>query len=290
MHSLPPHVDYFEGKKNGPCVVIVGSVHGNERLGEAVISKLRVSLKAEEVFGKIILILGNPKAFDENKRFIDCDLNRLFGADFIKLEQKTAHTLNTEEKRALEIAPYLETADFLLDIHCTIKPSVPFIFCEKTKKHLKIAQMFGTEYIVSIGPRCRIPSLTSAIDTFTDAHGGIGITYEAGWHKKPMMLSHALGKVNQFLSSVDSLESHAEGSATPHVPAPKHLIIYDYLIPQTPHFHFTKDFSNFDTVQAGEAVAEDDGKTFKVKKTSFIIFPKIDIVAGSPACYVAYES
>ena len=118
----------IEGKTPGPHTVILGSMHGNERVGAEVVEYLADTLSRSEalIYGRITLILGNPQAYAENKRFTETDLNRQFGSGLAALRKNGSK--NYEEKRALELLPFLEKADFLLDIHSTIKPSVPFVF------------------------------------------------------------------------------------------------------------------------------------------------------------------
>lgn len=290
MQNLPPHIDYIEGKHNGPCVVILGSIHGNERLGEAVIAKIRHKVHSEDLYGDLILILGNPNAYAAHQRFIDCDLNRLFGPEINALLQKPYHMLNMEEKRAIEITPFLQMADYLLDIHSTIKPSVPFIYCERTKRHFEFAHLFQPEYIVSSASHCRIPDLISCTDSYVDRNGGIGITYEAGWHRGPTIFPEVLEKTYTFLQYIGSIKATSITPSSKKIPLPVQLVIYDYVIAQTPHFHFTKDFANFDMVQEGEVIAQDEGKLFKAKKKSFVVFPKIDFIPKTPACYLARKA
>lgn len=285
MKILPPNIEYIEGKKNGPCVVIMGAVHGNERLGEALITRLLHDIKPENLHGELILIIGNPDAYADHKRFIDSDLNRLFGPQIETLMKKPPHPLNREEKRAVEIAPFLQEADYLLDIHSTIKPSVPFVYCENTKAHLDLAYLFETEYLVSPASHCRIPDLTSCSDNYVDQHGGIGITYEAGWHRGPTIFPEVIAKTYQFLYAAGSLEPISNSKKSKKLP--KKVAISDYFIPHSTDFHFKKDFSNFDCVEKNEVIAEDKGKFYKAQKKSFMVFPKVDIVPGSPACYLA---
>lgn len=284
--KLPPNIEYIEGKSNGPCVVIMGAIHGNERLGEGIIARLLHDIKPENLHGELVLIIGNPEAYANHKRFMDSDLNRLFGPQFEMLMKKPFQTFNIEEKRAVEIAPFLQQADYLLDIHSTIKPSVPFVYCENTKAHLDLAYLFETEYVVSPAAHSRIPDLTSCSDNYVDQHGGIGITYEAGWHRGPTIFPEVMTKTYKFLYAVGSLETPASTSGK-YKKNSKKVAINDYIIPQTPDFHFKKDFSNFDCVEKGEIIAEDGAKLFKAHKKSFVVFPKIDIVSGSPACYLA---
>lgn len=257
MKTLPSSIEIIVGQHPGPSVVVMGAVHGNERLGAKVIATLKKSIKAEELHGTLTLILGNPAAYALDKRFVDTDLNRLFGSEINALTKKEAGLLNREEKRALEVAPFLENADYLLDIHSTIKPSVPFVYCEPTPRHLELARLFGTQYIVSPASDGHTVDLHCATDNYVDAHGGVGLTYEAGWHKKPSALAKVLEKTHHFLKAVGSFP-------------PIYLEIYETIIPQNADFKFAKDVSNFDTING-----------------SLIIFPKIEIIPGKPVGYLA---
>lgn len=286
MKIFPQNIDCIKGAKRGPCVAVMGAVHGNERIGGAVIARLLHEVKPEKLHGDLILILGNPAAYAANQRFIDCDLNRLFSAGRLgALRKKPLSSLNCEEKRALEIAPYLQRAEYFLDIHSTIKPSAPFVYCDAKKAHLKLACLFGARYIVSAAPECKISDLISCADSYVNQNGGIGITYEAGWHKTSAVLEKVMGKIYLFLQAAGSFEQkNPFESSAAHTKHPAHVEIYDCVVPHTRHFHFKKDFANFDVVQEGETIAEDQGKLFKARMSSFIIFPKTDIVPGAPAC------
>ena len=102
-------------------VAVVGGTHGNEFSGIYLLKKWqqnpelisRTSFATETVF-------ANPKAFDENKRYIDCDLNRQF------TDQKLVNPelANYEQSRAKAINSQLgpkgdARTDFIIDLHNT---------------------------------------------------------------------------------------------------------------------------------------------------------------------------
>ncbi|WP_318455925.1 aspartoacylase [Photobacterium leiognathi] len=102
-------------------VAVVGGTHGNEFSGIYLLKKwqstpqslVRESFSVETVF-------ANPKAFDENKRYVDHDLNRQFGlhdlANFklASYEQSRAKALNEQ------IGPKGNAkSDFIIDLHNT---------------------------------------------------------------------------------------------------------------------------------------------------------------------------
>lgn len=102
-------------------VAIVGGTHGNEFSGIYLLKKwqnqpeliTRNSFATETVF-------ANPKAFEENKRYIDCDLNRQFTADKLSDDSRC----NYEQSRAKAINFQLgpkgnSRTDFIIDLHNT---------------------------------------------------------------------------------------------------------------------------------------------------------------------------
>lgn len=284
MKKLAQNIYYFSNNLGGPCVVIIGSLHGNERVGKKVIDQLLAELPKNKIYGEIFLILGNPKAYSKNVRFIDSDLNRLFGPSFKTLKAKKA--LNYEEKRALAIAPILKKADYLLDIHSTIEPSVPFVYIENTKKHRDLAKIFKTKHIISPVKGFKPKTLSSSTDNFVDKNKGIGLTYESGWNKDAFRTKEVLLKTKRFLKMVGcsflNLKTSSDQSEV------KHLFIYKELAAQTEQFTFVKDFKNFDKVDSGELIAENGGPIV-VDRDSFIIFPKKEIHPLQTALYLASE-
>ncbi|MBI5411754.1 acetylglutamate kinase [Candidatus Peregrinibacteria bacterium] len=282
---LPSYTYCFKGKKPGPIAVIVGSAHGNEPIGAQVIGLLRKRLSEENIHGIVYLIIGNPKACAAGKRYIDCDLNRQFG-DSLKtrsiLPRRGAFRLTYEEKRALELAPILVQADFALDIHSTLKPSIPFLFFENTPAHLRLASVFETEIIVS--PSSDLPKNT-CIDNFVDAHGGIGITYESGWNQEKGDKKEVFHKALRFLKIIGAVSGRAMIN---HGPKPRHLIVYAKWSAKTDHFRFMSDYANFDCFKKGDVIARDGAGIRRAMKDSFILFPKKEIKKRGVACCLAY--
>ena len=80
-------------------LAIVCCLHGNERYGMEVIKRLPTSLP---------FFIGNPRALEENKRFIDVDLNRCFPGK---------ENGNYEERRAFKLVNKLKDFDYVIDLH-----------------------------------------------------------------------------------------------------------------------------------------------------------------------------
>jgi len=102
-------------------VAVIGGTHGNEFSGIYLLRKwqqnpplvTRDSFTTQTVF-------ANPKAFEENKRYLDCDLNRQFSLD----DLSNLELANYEQSRAkainLQIGPKGNAkTDFIIDLHNT---------------------------------------------------------------------------------------------------------------------------------------------------------------------------
>ena len=90
-----------------PVVYVNACTHGNERVGARVLEALRDILIKQ---GTLILNIAHKEVFMSGKRFIDQDLNRVFPGK---------PDGNTEERLAYELAPLVQAADIVLDIHST---------------------------------------------------------------------------------------------------------------------------------------------------------------------------
>ncbi len=100
---------------------ISACTHWNERAWLYVMDYLlnTLDIKKRLKKWKLIFIAGNIKAIEKDIRFIDVDFNRIWW-----FEEKYKNTY--EYKRALEIKPFLDKLDILLDIHSTSLDSDPF--------------------------------------------------------------------------------------------------------------------------------------------------------------------
>jgi hypothetical protein len=90
-------------------VLLLGSQHGNEKLGDALYAHL--STKRRELLPHITYIIGNPRAYAENIRYIESDLNRSYNGK-----------RNTyEERRALKLLNFIGDGMFelVIDLHTT---------------------------------------------------------------------------------------------------------------------------------------------------------------------------
>ena len=305
--QLPGSAITLAGAMPGPKLVVCGCVHGNEIIGKQVLDALLQHLNPQEICGSITLILGNPAAYARGVRYVDEDLNRLWSQERVA-RAGNAEPLrrHTEEARVLELLPYLEGAEYALDIHATVQPTPhAFVYCAPTPAHRALARCFEVPYILSPAPEFSAPSMSFCLDNYVDAQRGVGLTLEAGWLQEEGLFAatytgvvRALMQVGSASAEVAALllrraevgDAYAQSLHTGSASAatePVELEVYEEIIAQTAEFRFVEPVENFHRVPAGSVFAYDGAAAQRVQCDSYIIFPKASLAPGKEAGYLA---
>lgn len=84
-------------------VLLIVVTHGDEQIGLEIVQKL------ESIKDKFDVLIANPEALKERKRFIDTDLNRSYPGE--------ANSKNYEERIAFRNFEKVKKYEFIIDIH-----------------------------------------------------------------------------------------------------------------------------------------------------------------------------
>ncbi|SFC83922.1 succinylglutamate desuccinylase [Zunongwangia mangrovi] len=172
---------YTSGKK-GPLLFISGGIHGNEPSGVKALLKVFKELEQAkpEIKGTIVGVSGNKVALNQNKRYIDEDLNRAWTEENIQNHKTETH----EQKEMWEIIEVLEqypeadfTKRYFLDCHTTSAASAPYISVQVKNDNDAWAHRFPT-YII----RGFSDLVYGCIDHYLTRIGVTGFVFEAGQH------------------------------------------------------------------------------------------------------------
>lgn len=156
-------------------LAIVCCLHGNENYGLEVVKRFPVSFP---------FFIGNPRALEENKRFIDVDLNRCFPG------KKDG---NYEEKRAFELLNKLKEFDYVLDLHSSSNYCPLFgIITKSDKDKIDFAKKLGLKRLV-IMPEY-FASGKALIDFVK-----CGISLESGPHNRKENVGEVFELINNFV-------------------------------------------------------------------------------------------
>lgn len=121
-----------------PEYAVLGLIHGDEPCGKKAIEKL---LSEDRDFKKTVkFILANQKAFQQDKRFLEADLNRSFPGDH--------ESSKYEEQLAAEIMEEIKDLK-VFDMHSTRSHKGPFCtLSDLNKQKLDLCKKAGAENII----------------------------------------------------------------------------------------------------------------------------------------------
>lgn len=137
-------VHVFDSGRPGPTVLVQALTHGNEICGALALSRL-FEQDVVAVQGQLILAFANVEAFSRfdlaaphASRFVDEDYNRVWADDALFGPRDSC-----ELRRARLLQPFVDRADFILDIHSMHEPCRPLMVCGTVDKNADFARRLG---------------------------------------------------------------------------------------------------------------------------------------------------
>ena len=129
------YVHVLDSGKPGPNVMVQALTHGNEFCGAMALDFLFKN-SISPIQGKLTLAFANVAAYarfdfddPDRSRYIDEDYNRVWGDDALLGSRDSA-----ELRRARELRPFVDAADYLLDLHSMHEPCRPIMVCGSKDK------------------------------------------------------------------------------------------------------------------------------------------------------------
>lgn len=284
----------YNGRSSGSLIIITAAMHGNEGAGvkalDMVFKMLEMEGKQNSDFkfdGKIIGLIGNMQAYQQGKRYISKDINRMWTPDNIKsILSKPAEALKNESKEIYELLNIIHdqikkanpSKIYLLDIHTT---SSDGIFCIEG----------GEEESREIALQIQAPLVTglmqglsgTTLHYFDCKYQGIPsvtLAFEGGHHDDPLSVNRCMAAVFQFLRATKVINPQAM------------IGTYDYIlnfnnldmpeIVQVKYRHHVEDatewkmipgFKNFDTIYEGQVLATYEGNEVDAPMSGYILMP-----------------
>ncbi|GAA6616183.1 aspartoacylase [Scytonema sp. NUACC26] len=198
-------------------VAIVGGTHGNEFTGVYLIKKFETYPALIQCYSfETFTLLGNPRAFEENRRYLDKDLNRCF----LKKDLQDATLTSYEETRAKNIQQILAPqgkpqVDVIVDLHSTTtNMGLSIILQIKHPFLLKLGA-----YLSSMNPLVRICCATSDKESsFLRSLSELGFVIEVGPVAQSVLSAEWFQKTEELLFTIlNYLEAINQGT-TPQSP------------------------------------------------------------------------
>ncbi|MGN8224728.1 succinylglutamate desuccinylase/aspartoacylase family protein [Gracilimonas sp. BCB1] len=269
----------------GPIFVIFAGVHGNETAGLEACEHIAAALEArkDEIQGSVYMIRGNKKAIQEEVRYIDFDLNRIWnnldsGANELSesAEWEEAHEL--KELINHIIGRYSDDMKeiYFIDLHTTSAKSCAFIPFNDTLENRRIALRFPVPQILGIEE-----SIHGTLLSYINDLGYPAIGFEAGSHTDPLSVERTeaflwiyldfVSIVNLEIKKLRQLEEKLRPEAK--IPIKYYEINHHYLVEDPELFRMKKGYVNFDSVRKGGFLAYDKNQRIEAPVSGFIFMP-----------------
>ncbi len=260
-----PYVHSFDGPQPGPHVMIVALVHGNETCGAIALDYLlRKGIRPSH--GRLTLCFANVDAFERQDRdkpgaarFVDEDMNRLW--DHATLGGPGD---SSELRRARALAPIVETADFLLDLHSMQMRGSPLVLAGAHKKGRAFARRLELNAPIVVDHGHSAGTRLRDFSGFADAGDPrTALLVECGQHQDGESVTVALYCALRFIQAAGVLD---EDGIAPHLAAPalpdtagRAIEVTDVVTTETGAFSFVQTFGALTVVKRAGTLIGYDG-------------------------------
>lgn len=250
-------IEYI-GIEPGPTSIILVGVHGDEKCGPEALDKMLPILKIKR--GRVLIGYGNPIAIQQDVRFVESNLNRMFKPDHM-LSEKDKESY--EYNRAQFLKKYFIQSDVLLDIHASSTPaSQKFLICEENSTD--IVKYLPFPVIVSGFDNVE----PGGTDYYMNQIGKIGICAECGYESDKISTVVAIETIKAFLR----IQGHIEGKI--ELQNQTFIQMKELYLTETNNFYLSRLFNDFEIIEENELIGVDGDKEVRASKESIILFAK----------------
>lgn len=278
MKDIPRIIGKYEGDQKGPLLVVTAGIHGNEPSGVNALKNIFTELeKAKPAMKGVFLGLsGNQQALQQEKRFIDEDLNRTWTDE--NLQKKPSSHEQEEMKEIIEVLKEFSEENhpirYFLDCHTTSSDSLPYISVQEMGDNDTFAHKFPV-YIV----RGFSDIVNGSIDKYFSKQGLTGFTFEGGQHTAQSTLANQEAMIWLALKEANKLDLEKISCYPKCIDAFSNFrqktfqIIYRHGLEEKDDFNMKPGFKNFEKIKTGQVLATQNGKEIISKWDANIFMP-----------------
>lgn len=305
----------FQALRPGPRLLVLGAVHGNETHGTQGILRVLGEIEAKTlplVAGSVTFVpITNPLAFEKDQRCGERNLNRNL--------RPSATPQEFEDHIANWLCPLMAQHDVLLDLHSFQAVGRAFVMVgpennadalepfAQAQAEVALALRLGANRFVdgwlstyARGTERRRaalgadPGRAQQLDTdprygvgtteYMRSVGGYALTLECGQHNDP----HGPEVAYQAILNTLAHLGHIDAPQPPAATDIEALRIYDVIDKAHPQDTFSRPWSSFDALHAGDLIGtRHDGTLVCAPSDGYILFPNAKSEVGHEWFYLA---
>lgn len=256
--------------RNGPKILVLGAVHGNELCGSLAILRLLSELSQNHLSlerGHLSLVpVVNFPATQQHQRFIDRNLNRIMSPDLANA------TKDTEGHQAKILYDLIAQHDVVIDLHSmTDAPQPMAMTLHQSDAHIALLRATGLAHAIA---DCHLFVPRKNATTLHAAHalGRDGILIECGRHHAPQSVIVAYEALCNILCHYQMLPALTKPELTHQVPTAFFQLVQ--AVRRDGEGHFLRALDNLSPVTQGEALAKyETGDTVTADADGIIFMP-----------------
>lgn len=262
----------YGGESEGPTVICIGSLHGNEPAGIAALKRVfdRLTKLSPTFRGQLIGVSGNLKALDKGIRYIEEDLNRIWKPhiiDGLLVSGKHMQARSAEEAERSELIEIFaqicqkkNSAVYFLDLHTTSAQGSPFITIADTLRNRAFTEKFPVPRILGIEEQ-----LDSTLLNYINEWGFIAVGFEAGQHDEESSVENSIAALWMMLVGAGCIDpeeipdyqsSYSELKKASMNNAGIYEVCYRHDIENDAGFSMKPGYLNFQDIRKGEVLAK----------------------------------
>ncbi|NOT53631.1 MAG: aspartoacylase [Deltaproteobacteria bacterium] len=286
--TLPRVLGTYGGRSEGPLVLCLGGIHGNEPAGVVAAQRVLAVLGSQQppFRGELLALVGNRAALLRRCRYLEQDLNRVWFADRIAaLQQGTGDTpLGPEDTEQRELLQEIEAAlarrrgpVIFLDLHTTSAAGTPFTVIADTLLNRRLALSLPAPVILGLEEHLEGTTLN-----YMNDRGYMAVGFEGGQNESPAAVDHHELAIWMMLVTTGCLQREAiprleelrqrVSEQTKGVP-PILDIRYRHAVQAEDQFVMEPGFTNFQPVARGQLLARDRRGDIRAAENGYVLMP-----------------
>ncbi|MBB3643568.1 M14 family metallopeptidase [Variovorax atrisoli] len=257
------YVHRFESGRPGPHVLVNALTHGNEICGMVAATHL-LDTGVRPRIGTLTVSFANVEAYEafdidkpyENRQLVH-NLNRIWSKAMLEGTGQSP-----ELRRARELRPVLDAADYVLDIHSTRAPVQPFWVYPEFDRNAGLALAIGDPLVHLVMPVGGAPGtgLTAYGRHGEEGVDGSAVVVECGQHFSQSAADLATDVTLRFLAHLGLVEPPPGAAAK--APARRFRLLEVHMV-KTESFSFARPVLGFEVFRKGELIATDAGQEIR---------------------------